>query len=94
MIDHENSSALAHNDTRHADNQQGAEVLSPVIVSLGKKKRKAIKRLKRGKGRAMDDVLDVIEQVQMNLGEQAAGKIILPVIVVYRQKERRFRRFF
>ena len=61
---------------------------------LGKKKKKAIKKLKRGKGAAMDEVMDVVDQVQMNLGEQAAGKIIVPVVVVYRKKERRFRGLF
>ncbi len=71
-----------------------AEILTPVIVPLGKKKKKAIKRLKRGEGSAMDEVLDVIEQVQANLGEQAAGKVILPVVVIYRKKERKLRRLF
>jgi hypothetical protein len=71
-----------------------AEILTPVIVPLGKKKKKAIKRLKRGEGRAMDEVMDVIEQVQANLGEQAAGKVILPVVVIYRKKERRMPRLF
>lgn len=73
-----------------------AEVLAPVIVPLGKKKKKAIKRLKRGEGSAMDEVLDVIEQVQANLGEQAQGKVILPVVVIYKQKtsRRRFRNLF
>lgn len=75
-------------------NHTEAEVTAPIIVSLGKKKKKAIKSLKRGKGSAMDEVMDVIEQVQTNLGEQAAGKIIVPVVVIYRKKERRFRGFF
>ncbi|GAB4579389.1 MAG: hypothetical protein Fur0022_21270 [Anaerolineales bacterium] len=65
-----------------------AEVMTPVIVNLGKKKKKTIKRLKRGKGPAMDEVLDVIEQVQVTLGAQADGKLILPVVVIYRQKTR------
>jgi hypothetical protein len=71
-----------------------AEVTAPIIVSLGKKKRKAIKRLKRGKGRLMTEVLDVIDQVQETLGSQAEGKILVPVVVVYQRKQRRFRSFF
>jgi hypothetical protein len=71
-----------------------AEVMAPVIVSLGKKKKKQIRRLKRGKGRTMDEVLDVIDQVQANLGDQAAGKILVPVVLIYRQKQRRFRGWF
>ena len=71
-----------------------AEVLMPIIVSLGKKSKKQIKRLKRGKGRTMDDVMDVIEQVQANLGEQATGKVLVPVVILYRKKQRRFRGLF
>jgi hypothetical protein len=71
-----------------------AEITTPIIVSLGKKKKKVIKRLKRGKGAAMDEVLDVVEQVQANLGDDAAGKVIVPVVVIYRQKMRRFRGIF
>ena len=71
-----------------------AEITTPIIVSLGSKKKKVIKRLKRGKGAVMDEVLDVVEQVQANLGEDATGKIIVPVVVIYRQKMRRFRGIF
>ena len=71
-----------------------ADVTAPIIVSLGKKKKKAIKRLKRGKGSTMDEVMDVIDQVQANLGEQAAGKILVPVVIVYKQKQRRLRGLF
>jgi len=71
-----------------------AEVTAPIIVSLGKKKRKAIKQLKRGKGSAMTEVMDVIDQVQETLGAQAEGKILVPVVVIYQRKQRRFRGFF
>jgi len=71
-----------------------AEVTAPIIVALGKKKKKAIKRLKRGKGSTMDEVMDVIDQVQANLGEQAAGKILVPVVIIYKQKQRRLRGLF
>jgi hypothetical protein len=70
------------------------EITAPVIVSLGKKKKKAIKKLKRGKGGAMDEVMDVVEQVTEQLGDQAAGRIIVPVVVIYGKKQRRFRGLF
>jgi len=71
-----------------------AEVTAPIIVSLGKKKRKAIKQLKRGKGSVMTEVMDVIDQVQETLGAQAEGKILVPVVLIYRRKVRRFRGLF
>jgi len=66
------------------------EVTAPIIVNLGKKKRRAIKRLKRGKGRAMDEVMDVMEQVQASLGAgDGAQKTLVPVVVLYSRKRRR-----
>jgi uncharacterized protein Yka (UPF0111/DUF47 family) len=72
----------------------GPEITTPIIISLGKKKKKAIKQLKRGKGGAMNEVMDVVEQVQENLGDQVAGKIIVPIVVIYRKKQRRARGLF
>ena len=69
-------------------------MLAPIVVSIGKKSKKQIKRLKRGKGRAMSEVMDVVAQVQANLGAQAADKIVVPVVVVYRTKPRRMGRLF
>ena len=71
-----------------------AEVTAPIIVSLGKKKRKAIKQLKRGKGSVMTEVMDVIDQVQETLGAQAEGKILVPVVLIYQRKVRRLRGLF
>lgn len=71
-----------------------AEVTAPVMVSLGKKKRKVVKRLKRGKGPLMKEVVDVLEQVQDKLGAQAEGKILVPVVIIYKEKQRRFRGWF
>ena len=90
MSDH---SSEAKHLIERSEKKNGAqpEVMMPIIVSLGKKSKKQLKRLKRGKGRTMDEVMDVVEQVQANLGEQAAGKVLVPVVVIYRKKQRRFR---
>ncbi len=78
----------------NAHDHDEPEVMAPIILSLGKKKKKQIKQLKRGKGRTMDEVLDVVEQVQANLGDQAAGKILVPIVVIYGKKQRRIRGWF
>jgi ribosomal protein L7/L12 len=90
----EKQTALAAAGGKPAPAADGATVMAPIILSLGKKKNKAIKRLKRGKGSAMDELMGVVEQVQKNLGEQAAGKLILPVVVIYSKKQRRIRGLF
>ena len=95
MPDNETDQPAVVNGEKHpATTYTPAEVVAPIIVSLGKKKRKAIKRLKRGKGGVLDEVMDVVEQVQENLGAEAEGKIILPVVVIYQKKQRSFRRWW
>jgi hypothetical protein len=62
-----------------------SESLSPIVLDLGKHKRKAIKRLQRGQGRLLEEALSSIQEMQR------AGTIpsaVQPVILVVRQKSR------
>ena len=65
----------------------------PIVIDLGKRKRKAIKKLKRGYGPLVDEILVALTEVQDNLGEQVAGNGILPIIILYQKKQRRGRGF-
>jgi hypothetical protein len=59
----------------------------PIIVDLGKKNRKQVRKLRKGKpGRLMDRVEDTIEHLREN-GALAAG--VQPIVVVVKQKTRR-----
>lgn len=58
----------------------------PVIVDLGKKKKKAIKRLRRGEGSLMTRVNELLAQLR------SAGTVsssAQPVIVLVKQRSRR-----
>jgi uncharacterized protein DUF6200 len=63
------------------------QVSPPVVVSLGKQSRKRIRSLKRGKGKLVDEVNSVVDQVRASFGDGADGKVFVPVVVVYRRKE-------
>lgn len=65
------------------------DILRPIIIDLGKKKRKRIRQLKRGRGRLMGDVYDVVDEVRDSLGDEAKGKEFVPVVVIYRRKRKR-----
>lgn len=65
--------------------------VTPIVIDMGKQRRKRIKALKRGRGKLMDEVCRVISETQMSLGNEANGKELLPVVVIYRQKRRRKR---
>jgi hypothetical protein len=65
------------------------EVTEPIILNMGKQKRKRIKNLMRGKGRLWDEVEGVIDEVSIMLEDELEGKTIVPLIMVYRRKPRR-----
>ena len=65
---------------------------SPIVIDLGKAKRKRIKQLERGEGPLAEEVRQAVEQVGAGLGAEADGKVLVPVVLLYRRKPRR-RRF-
>lgn len=70
--------------------QQGERAeLRPIVVEVGKASRKAVRRLRRGQGRLADEVRRALESVRANLGTEAAGKELVPVVLVYRKKRKR-----
>jgi hypothetical protein len=64
-----------------------SEMTQPIIVDLGKQKTSHIKDLKAGEGELWDEVLDVVDEVKEMLGEEAAGKLMVPIIMIYEKKQ-------
>ena len=58
----------------------------PIVIDLGKKKKKQIKALKRGEGELAAEVQSAIADVKQNLGAESANKELIPVVVVYKKK--------
>jgi hypothetical protein len=71
---------------------EAAPLATPVIVDMGKKKRKAMRRLRKGRAKAMSEVMEIVEEVREQLGDQADGTTIVPVVVIYGRKRQRRRR--
>ncbi len=69
---------------------QAAERPSPIILDLGKKKRKSVKQLLDGKGKLLDQAMSSIEELQrVGTVPQSAQ----PVIVIVREKPKSNRIF-
>lgn len=64
---------------------QRTEGVTPIIVDAGRKSRKAIRRLKEGRGTLMREVNDIVNELRSRPGSQ---KGIVPVVIIYRQKSR------
>lgn len=58
----------------------------PVIVDLGKKKKKEVKALRQGEGKLMNDVRDAVEELA-SAGTVANGA--QPVIVIVESKPKK-----
>jgi hypothetical protein len=65
---------------------------APIIMEIGKAKKKDIRDVGRGQGKIMGDLQDAMAEVTASLGEQADGKQFVPVVLVYRKKRRSKRR--
>jgi hypothetical protein len=65
------------------------EQMPPIVVNGGKCKKKQIKALRRGEGRLAREVAAAVAEAREQLGEDAEGKVLVPVAVVYRRKRKR-----
>lgn len=70
----------------------GSIISTPVVVDLGKVRKKRIKQLKKGRGKLFADVSETVDEVIEGLGADASGKEIVPIVVVYKQKSKKRRK--
>jgi hypothetical protein len=71
--------------------ETNTSMTQPIIVDLGKRKASKLQALKDGEGELWDEVLDVLDEVKEALGQEAEGKLMIPVIMIYEKKQRRRR---
>jgi hypothetical protein len=74
---------------KREESAMGPILNSPVILDLGKTKRKNIKQLRQGRGKLLGDIEDAMKEISASLGTQADGKQLVPVVLVYRKKAKR-----
>lgn len=65
------------------------EMTQPVIIDLGKQRARSLRDLKKGEGKLWDEVLDVAEEVKEMLGDEAGGKVLIPIVMIYQKKSAR-----
>ena len=66
----------------------------PIVLDLGKVKRKRIKQLKRGSGPLLEEIHEAVASVGRELADEAEGKELLPVVLLYERKRKKPRGFF
>jgi hypothetical protein len=64
----------------------GSDTPNPIVIDLGKQKRKRIRRLRKGRGRLMARIIDTHAQLKATgVCEESAQ----PIVIVVRQKKKR-----
>lgn len=64
------------------------KVIQPIVINLGKQKRKDIKKLKKGEGKLLTEVKATIEEVKSKIKVDTQGQTTLvPIIILYKEKQ-------
>lgn len=58
----------------------------PIIIDLGKVGKKKVRQFKEGRGEIAAEVQQILNETRGNLGADAAGKELVPIVLVYKQK--------
>jgi hypothetical protein len=64
---------------------------APVVLDLGKQRRKQIKQLRRGEGRLLDDINGALEELRTVGTIDASSQ---PVVIIVREKRRKTKSMF
>ena len=73
------------NVTNVTNDKKQTQEKAPVLIDLGKKRRKQIRRLRKGKGKLMDRVQKVVERLKE---DGTVSREAETVIVVVRERPR------
>lgn len=63
----------------------------PIIIDMGKTSKKKIRQFKKQDGPLLTEVNDAVELIKKKLGDDATGKEMLPIILIYKEKEKKFK---
>jgi hypothetical protein len=70
------------------------EKLSPIIVDLGKIGHEKAKKLKKGEGVFLEEVLPAVDQVRTSLGHAPLDTSLPFVVVIYERKSKKLKGLF
>jgi hypothetical protein len=65
---------------------------APIILEVGKTKKRNIRDMERGQGKILADLQEAMVEVTATLGADAEGKQLVPVVLVYRRKGKKRRK--
>lgn len=67
--------------------------LPPLVVNLGKVKRKTARKLKAGDESVAEQIQESLQQALKDSGQDMEGKVVLPVVLLFERKPKKKRPF-
>jgi hypothetical protein len=61
----------------------------PILIDLGKIKGKVVRQFREGRGELVGEIQHVLAETRKNLGAEATGKELVPIVLVYKKKAKR-----
>ncbi len=68
------------------------EIITPLVIEMGKLSKKKLKAFKKGKGSLVNEVIEVLSEVTGSVSSETESRSIIPVVMVYEKKPRKKRR--
>lgn len=67
--------------------------LPPLVIDLGKLKRKTARRLKKGEEALTDRIQGALDETLKKLGPEVEGKEVLPIVMLFEKKPKKRKPF-
>ena len=71
---------------------ESAKAVDSIYIDFGSRSKKAIRKLKNGRGKLMAEVEKAVDQVAEELRSDGEERAIVAVVCIYRRKRRKKRR--
>lgn len=59
------------------------------VVDLGTEKGSAVRDLKRGRGKLLDEIADTVADIEASIADEAVAKNLIPVVMIVERKRSR-----
>ena len=66
--------------------KKSSDETTPIVVDLGKKTKKSIKKLKKGSGKMVVEIQEAMDAVRARLPEADKHKVVVPVVMFVERK--------
>lgn len=88
-MDKKNQSTTPPEQAASSPSEEGAPDRYVAVGKLGRISKKKLKKLKQGRGGAMEDILQLVAQHMATAPPSTDGKVQQPIVILYKRKKKK-----